>query len=905
MSDELSPTYSPAGLEVGIYRQWEEAGVFAPAQSREPRAKTSSALGSRLSAPFVTMMPPPNVTANLHMGHGLNNTLQDVLTRWARMRGRPALWLPGTDHAGIATQNVVERLVAKEGKTRFDLGRDPFVERVHAYVDVTKETILGQLRSIGSSADWGRTYYTFDEHYSTAVREVFVRLYEKGLIYRGKRIINWCPRCLTALSNEEAEKEEKDGKIWHLRYPLSDGTGSLVVATTRPETMLGDSGVAVHPDDERYRALVGKTLALPLTDRHIPVVADEAVDPKFGSGAVKVTPAHDPTDFDIGQRHHLAQIDVMTPEARMSETVPERFQGLDRYEARKKVVAEFEALGLLVKIEDHRHAVGHCYRCGTVVEPRLSDQWFVEMAPLAKPALQAYRTGKVKFVPERWGDTYTQWLEGIRDWCISRQLWWGHRIPVWYCDTCGTKHASRTDLSTCPNCRSVLRQDEDVLDTWFSSWLVPMASLGWPEETEDLKRFYPGTVLITAPEILFFWVARMIMAGLEFRGEVPFATVYLHGTVRDTQHRKMSKSLGNGIDPLDVIAKYGADALRYTVVSGMAVGTDLILDPKDLDLSFAAGRNFANKLWNAARFLLSNLDDAPRPLAGTHRNVVRKDELTLADRWIIARCDAAVRESAEALEKFRLNDAASAAYHFIWSDFADWYVEAIKPRLYGDVPGGDVARAVAYRVFDTALRLLHPVMPFITETIWQKLPGRAHGELLATARWPEPDRRAADADALAQFALVQEVVTALRQIRAENGVEPGKQIEATVVAASAAMRSALALEGGTVARLAKVSKLDVGAAPGGAAASAVLTDGSTVIVPLGGMVDLQKECAKLAAERDRIAGLVANQEKKLANEQFVARAPATVIEGERKKLAEWQAQVGKLDERRTSLGCTK
>ncbi|HEU4570104.1 MAG TPA: valine--tRNA ligase [Gemmatimonadales bacterium] len=890
MTEPLSPTYSPAGLEAGIYRQWQEAGVFAPrAEGRDP---------------FVVMMPPPNVTAHLHMGHGLNNTLQDVLARWARMQGRPTLWVPGTDHAGIATQNVVERLLAKEGQTRFDLGREPFLDRMRAYVAETGATILQQLRSIGSSADWGRTYYTFDEHYSRAVREVFVQLYERGRIYRGKYIINWCPRCLTALSNEEAEKEERDGRIWHLRYPLADGSGSLVVATTRPETMLGDSAVAVHPDDERYRALVGKELALPLTDRRIPIVADAAVDPAFGSGAVKVTPAHDPTDFEIGKRHGLAQIDVMTPEARMAETVPARFQGLDRYEARKRVVAEFEALGLLVKVEEHRHAVGHCYRCGTVVEPRLSDQWFVAMAPLAAPALEAYRTGKVTFVPERWGEIYTQWLEGIRDWCISRQLWWGHRIPVWYCDACGTMHASRTDLTACPACRGPVRQDEDVLDTWFSSWLVPMASLGWPDETPDLRRYYPGTVLITAPEILFFWVARMIMAGLEFRGEVPFRTVYLHGTVRDTQHRKMSKSLGNGIDPLDVIGTYGADALRYTVVSGMSVGTDLILDPKDLETSFAPGRNFANKLWNAARFLLSNLDGAPRPLAGRYPDVVRPEELTLADRWIIARCDAAVRAATEAMTKFRLNDAAGAAYHFLWSDFADWYVEAIKPRLYGDAPGGDVARAVAYRVFDTALRLLHPVMPFITEAVWQRLPGRRAGELLATAAWPRPDARARHDDALAEFALVQEVVTALRQIRAEYGVEPGKGIEATVTGASAALRNALRQEEGTVRRLAKLSALAVGNAPAGAAASAVLSDGSTLVVPLGGMVDLQKECARLGAERDRLAGLVANQEKKLANEQFTSRAPAAVVEGERKKLADWQEQVAKLEERRKALGCT-
>jgi valyl-tRNA synthetase len=496
-------------------------------------------------------------------------------------------------------------------------------------------------------------------------------------------------------------------------------------------------------------------------------------------------------------------------------------------------------------------------------------------------------------------------MEGIRDWCISRQLWWGHRIPVWYCDACGRKHASRVDLDDCPHCHAPLRQDEDVLDTWFSSWLVPMASLGWPEETADLKRYYPGSVLVTAPEIIFFWVARMIMAGLEFRGEVPFHTVYLHGTVRDTQHRKMSKSLGNGIDPLDVIEKYGADALRYTVVSGMAVGTDLILDPKDLEVSFAPGRNFANKLWNAARFLLGNLDGVPRPVAGAYPNVVRPEELTLADRWIIARCDAAVREAGEAITKMRLNDAAGAAYRFLWSDFADWYVEAIKPRLYGDQgeASREVARAVAYRVFDTALRLLHPVMPFITEAIWQKLPGRAAGELLAAARWPEPDRRAADANALVQFALVQEVVTALRQIRADNGVEPGKQIDATIVAAGAGMRDAMRLEGGTVSRLAKVGNLTLGPAPAGAAASTVLSDGSTVVVPLGGMVDLAKECAKLGQERDRLAGLVKNQETKLANENFVSRAPAAVIDGERKKLADWQAQVAKLDERRKALGC--
>ncbi|HET8648909.1 MAG TPA: valine--tRNA ligase, partial [Gemmatimonadales bacterium] len=655
MSEPLAPQYNPAAIETDLYRWWRERGLFTP------RPDTGRPT-------YVVMMPPPNVTAQLHMGHGLNNTVQDVLVRFERMRGHEVLWLPGTDHAGIATQNVVERLLAKEGRTRFDLGREAFVERVAAYVAETGATILKQLEAIGASADWSRTYFTLDEGLSRAVREVFVRLYDEGLIYRGHYIINWCPRCLTALSNEEAEKQEQDGHLWHLRYPLASG-GHLTVATTRPETMLGDTAVAVHPDDPRYQSLIGTEVLLPLVDRRIPIVADAAVDPAFGSGAVKVTPAHDPTDFEIGRRHNLPVIDVMTPDARMALTVPERFQGLDRYDARAKVVEEFEALGLLERVEPHRHAVGHCYRCDTVVEPRLSEQWFVRMAPLAEPALEAYRTGAVRFLPERRGDEYAQWMENIRDWCISRQLWWGHRIPVWYCqnERCGGMHVSRTDLEACPDCGGAVRQDEDVLDTWFSSWLVPFSSLGWPDDTADLRTFYPGDTLVTAPEILFFWVARMIMSGLHFMGEVPFHTVYLHGTVRDTLHRKMSKSLGNGIDPLEVVQRYGADALRFQMVSGMAVGTDVILDPNDLETSFAAGRNFANKIWNMGRFLLGNLDGPPRPLAGRGDEVVGADELTLADQWIIGRCETTVREATAAYERFRLNDAATAVYHFFWS----------------------------------------------------------------------------------------------------------------------------------------------------------------------------------------------------------------------------------------------
>ena len=894
MTEPLAPQYNPSAIESTLYAWWQARGLFAPEAGPAGRAGT----------PYVIMMPPPNVTAALHMGHGLNNTVQDVLVRFERMRGRRALWLPGTDHAGIATQNVVERLLAKEGLTRFDVGRDPFVERVWRYVRETGAAILEQLQAIGSSADWSRTYFTLDEDLSRAVREAFVTLYEEGLVYRGHYIINWCPRCLTALSNEEAEKEETDGKIWHLRYPFAEGSGHLTVATTRPETMLGDTAVAVHPEDERYRHLIGRELALPVVDRRIPIVADEAVDPSFGSGAVKVTPAHDPADFEIGRRHGLPSIDVMTPEARISLAAPDRFQGLDRYDARARVVAEFEAAGLLEKVEPHRHAVGHCYRCGTVIEPRLSEQWFVRMEPLARPALERYRDGTLQFIPERRGDDYTQWLEGIRDWCISRQLWWGHRIPVWYCDAdgCGRTTVSRTDLAACPECGGPVRQDEDVLDTWFSSWLVPFSSLGWPDRTADLATFYPGHTLVSAPEILFFWVARMIMAGLHFMGDVPYTHIYLHGTVRDTQHRKMSKSLGNGIDPLEVVERYGADALRYSLVSGMSVGTDVILDPDDLEASFAPGRNFANKLWNAGRFILSNLDGPPRPLAGA-RNAVRRDELTLADRWIIARCDATVREATDAYEKFRLNEAAAAVYRFLWSDLADWYIEQIKPRLYGDVPGGDVARAVATQTFDVALRLLHPVMPFVTEALWRRFPGRPEEASIMVAPWPRPDARAADDAALAEFGLVQQVVGAIRGIRAEYGVQPGHTVRAFVSQDGQPSIAALERERGTIVRLAKLSELVLGESGERVGGHAVLPDGTSVFVPLGDAIDVGRECGRLGAEADRLAALLASQQKKLGNEQFVSRAPADVVQREREKLAAWTEQRDVLVRKRDLLGC--
>ena len=892
--EPLPPQYNPTGVETELYQEWEKAGSFLPAPSGRP---------------YVIVMPPPNVTSNLHMGHGLTYTIQDVLIRFERMRGRAALWLPGTDHAGIATQNVVEKALLAEGRTRFDLGREEFVRRVWAHVDETGSTILRQLRSLGASCDWTRTYFTLDEDLSLAVREVFVSLFEKGLIYRGKYIINWCPRCLTALSNEEVERQEAEGKIWRIRYPLAgDSGGHITVATTRPETMLGDTAVAVHPEDSRYRELVGREVRLPLAGRAIPIVADSAVDPKFGTGAVKVTPAHDPLDFEIAQRQGLPALDVMTDAARMNDTVPEPYRGLDRFEARRKVVADLEREGLLEKVESHSHAVGRCYRCDTVVEPRLSDQWFVKMAPLAAPALQAYREGRLRFIPEHRGVEYAQWMENIRDWCISRQLWWGHRIPVWHCGPCETAFASRTGLEHCPDCGGPVQQDEDVLDTWFSSQLVPFSGLGWPESTADLARFYPGDVLVTAPEILFFWVARMVMSGVEFMAESPFHTVYLHGTVRDTRHRKMSKSLGNGIDPLDVIGRYGADALRYTVVSGLSVGTDLILDPEDLETSFAPGRNFANKLWNVGRFILSSLSGPVRPLAGNYPDAVKPAELTLADRWIIARCDGLVGEATLAYERFRLNDAALAIHRFLWSDLADWYLEVIKPRLYGEGDGGEVARAVLTRVFETALRLLHPVMPFLTETLARALHQATGGSgpaSLMAASWPRPDRRARDPEAIRLFAALQELVGAIRSIRAEYSVPPGQAVRATITAPGPALSEVLRQEAAAVRRMAKLSTLDRETeAPGGAGmAGAVLADGASVAIPLGDMVDLGRECARLAAETARLEELIGKQEARLANPDFTTRAPAPVVARERDKLAGWREQVAVLREKQRKLGC--
>ncbi|HET7586426.1 MAG TPA: valine--tRNA ligase [Gemmatimonadaceae bacterium] len=906
---ELSAQYDPAGVERAIYQRWLDAGVFVAHAGR------SRAAGGDL-VPFTIVIPPPNVTAVLHMGHGLDNVAQDLLIRWRRMAGDEALWVPGTDHAGIATQNVVERALTAEGLTREGVGRQAFVTRTEQFVERTGGRILEQLQAIGCSCDWTRTAYTLSPALSRAVREAFVRLYDAGLIYRGHRVIHWCPRCLTSLSDEEAEFENETGRLYHIRYPLADDPSrGITVATTRPETMLGDVAVAVHPEDDRYRALIGRRVRLPIAGVEIPIIADEFTDPEFGTGAVKITPAHDANDFEVGVRHALPMPVVIAPDATMingqdaAARVPADLVGLDRTAARERVVAMLRDAGLLVNVETHEHAVRHCYRCHTVVEPRLSDQWFVRMAPLAEPALAAVRDGRIRIVPERWEGVYDHWLTNIRDWNISRQLWWGHRIPVWYCDACGGEPiVQRTDPSACPSCGGALRQDPDVLDTWFSSWLWPISTLGWPDEdAPDLRAFYPTDVLVSGPDILFFWIARMIMAGFFFIGKHPFHTVYLHGIVRDPQHRKMSKSLGNGIDPLDVVRLYGADALRYTVIAGMGLGVDMTLDHENLETSFAPGRNFTTKLWNIGRFLLGNVGDGDvQPL-----DAIDPAHLQRADEWILARLDAAIAacdaalgpsrpphgrwSGAERRTGMRLNEYAETARSFVWNELADWYVESTKGRLAAGGADGEVARAVLVHVFDAALRLLHPIVPFITEALWQRLPvgGRRDGDgaLLAGARWPRA--RGGAAERAREFELVVQSVSALRQLRAEYRVPPGTRVRATLSGASDAAHAVLGEEHALIGRLAgaevSAARDGVGLAPG-SAAHALLTDGSSVVMHLEGVVDVERECVRLRGELEELDRQLGALRGRLQNERFLARAPAAVVEGERKKAEEWSAR---------------
>jgi valyl-tRNA synthetase len=922
---ELSPQYDPGAIEQGIYARWMDVGAFRAHASRSFRVG-----GDR--TPFTIVIPPPNVTAVLHMGHGLDETVQDLLIRWRRMVGDEALWVPGTDHAGIATQNVIEKQLAAEGKTRFDVGREAFVRRTEEFVRITGGTILEQLRAIGSSCDWSRTAYTLSPALSQAVREAFVRLHEKGLIYRGHRVIHWCSRCLTSLSDEEAEHEEASATLYHIRYPLVRPDGSpdpqagVTVATTRPETMLGDVAVAVHPDDERYRALVGHRVRLPVANLPIPVIADAYTDPAFGTGVVKITPAHDPNDFEVGLRHGLPMPVIMTESGEMRDEaptdprrVPDDLIGVDRFTARERIVAALQAQGLLMKREPHQHAVRHCYRCHTVVEPRLSDQWFVKMAPLAQPALDAVRHGDIRILPERHHAVYVHWMENIRDWNISRQLWWGHRIPVWYCDACGGEpHVSRDDLTRCPRCGGAVRQDEDVLDTWFSSWLWPMTTLGWPDtSSEDLRAFYATDVLVSAPDILFFWIARMMMAGYAFMGERPFHTVYLHGIARDPQGRKMSKSLGNGIDPLDVVRLFGADALRYTVIAGMGMGVDVRLDPDDLEKSFTTGRNFVTKLWNIGRFLLGNL--GPEPVASIAS--IDRPSLTRSDAWILERLDTAIAECDAALgaarpdgrawreeQRFaglRLSEYTETARRFVWNELADWYVEASKSRLTPDAADRETARAVLVHVFDSALRLLHPVVPFITEALWQRLPiaGREADAVLATAAWPRTGGRYGEG--AAEFALVQEAVNAIRQLRSDYALPPGKAVEVVIVSRNggAARDAARVLreEQATLTRLARASVREASAPPAEAAAHALLAGGTELVMPLAGLIDVEKECARLQDEMRQLASQLAALRGRLANERFTAKAPPHVVDAERAKEGEWSRRHALLGDKIASL----
>jgi valyl-tRNA synthetase len=877
--EALQRPYEPARLEARWYPVWEQAGVFQP---HPAEGKT----------PFVITIPPPNVTGSLTMGHMLGESIRDVIVRWQRMEGRETLWLPGTDHAGIATQNAVERVLRKEGRSRHDMGRERFLDEVWSWKEQYGGLILKQLRGLGISADWTRERFTLDEAYSRAVLLVFQRLYEKGLIYRGHRIVNWCPRCMTALSDEEVDHVETDGHLWYIRYPVKDSDRSITVATTRPETMLGDTGVAVHPKDRRYSALIGKLAVLPLVRREIPIVADETVDPKFGTGAVKITPAHDPNDFELGNRHELPRVVVMDERGFMNDAAGD-FRGLERFEARERIVAALTDAGYLEKIEPHRLSVGHCQRCNTVIEPYLSLQWFVRMAPLAAPAIEAARKGRVKFYPSRWKKVYLHWMENIRDWCISRQLWWGHRIPVWYRD-----EETRVSL-TRPEGEG-WTQDEDVLDTWFSSWLWPFATLGWPEPTPDLARYYPNSLMVTGSDIIFFWVARMIMAGYEFLGEAPFPHVYFTSIVRDAKGRKMSKSLGNSPDPLQMIESYGADAVRFVMVYLTPTGQDLLFDEKRLE----TGKFFANKVWNAARLVQMRLGDEDL-------SKVRDPQLrpTLADRWILSRYANAIKDTTRYLKTYRFNEAANAVYQFAWAEYCDWYLEMAKPRWaladLGDTLTPDqradlrTARVIAWRVLEGILRLLHPFMPYVTEELWQALPH--DGELLATAAWPKAKKAWFDADAERQVGFLQELVVAVRNLRVENGLAPGKLVPVTVRGTSAQLDLLDALAG-QIKPLARIDELTVsrdGARPS-VAASAVV-QGCEVFLPLEGLVDLDEERARLAREADKLLGDLELTKKKLRNQDFLNKAKPEIVEREKTRLQQLEETLEKLKKAQESL----
>ena len=876
MSKELSKTYDPKDIEERLYKNWEEKGYFHAEVDRSKK-------------PFTIVMPPPNITGQLHMGHALDNTLQDILTRFKRMQGYSALWLPGTDHASIATEAKVVEKLAKEGISKDDIGREKFLEHVWDWKHEYGGRIVKQLRKLGSSADWERERFTMDEGCNEAVKEVFVNLYNKKLIYRGERIINWCPHCLTSISDAEVEYEDQAGHFWHLRYPLSDGSGYIQMATTRPETMLGDTAVAVNPNDDRYKDMVGKTVILPIVHREIPIVADDYVDMEFGTGVVKITPAHDPNDFEVGLRHNLPVINVLTEDAKIVDDYPE-FAGMDRYEARKAIVEALDKEGALVKIEDYSHNVGTCYRCHTTVEPRVSKQWFVAMEELAKPAIEAVKTGKTKFVPEHFDKTYYHWLENIKDWCISRQLWWGHRIPAFYCDDCGELVVTKENSCKCPKCGKEMRQDPDTLDTWFSSALWPFSTLGWPEKTEELDYFYPTNVLVTGYDIIFFWVIRMMFSGLEHTGEVPFNTVLIHGLVRDSQGRKMSKSLGNGIDPLEVIDKYGADALRLTLVTGNAPGNDMRFYWERVE----ASRNFANKIWNASRFILMNLDKADS-------SNVELSDLAPADKWILSKLNTLAKDVTENMENYDLGVAVQKIYDFIWEEFCDWYIEMVKPRLWNDEDTTKAAALWTLRtVLTESLKLLHPYMPFITEEIFLNLTDE---ETIMLSKWPEYKAEWNFPEAETAIDHCKDLVKGVRNVRTQMDVPPSRKAKLYVVSEDGAIRDDLEANKDVYINLASASEILVQADKSGISEDAVsvVIPGAVAYLPLEDLVDFEKEKERLNKEKDKLTKELARSRGMLSNEKFLANAKPEKVEEEKAKLAKYEQMMAQVEERLASM----
>ena len=871
---ELPKVYDPGTVEKRIYDMWQSHGCFKGVIDPDKK-------------PFSIVMPPPNVTGQLHMGHALDSTLQDILTRYKRMQGYAALWLPGTDHAGIATQiKVEEELRVKEGLTRYDLGREKFLDRVWEWKNKYGDRIVEQQKVLGASCDWDRSAFTMDETRAKSVRETFCELYEKGLIYKGSRIINWCPKCRTALSDAEVEYKDMPGSFWHIRYPIEDSDEEFIIATTRPETMLGDSGVAVHPDDERYKHLVGKNAILPLVGRKLPIVADEYVELGFGTGAVKMTPCHDPNDYEVGLRHDLEQILCIDEDAKIINGG--KYNGMDRYEARKAIVADLEEQGYLVKVEPYNHNVGCCYRCGTVVEPLTSPQWFVKMKPLAEAAIEVVKDGRIKFVPERFTKTYMNWMENVHDWCISRQLWWGHRIPAWYCDDCGKITVSRTDPCECEHCHSKnIHQEEDVLDTWFSSALWPFSTMGWPDKTPELDYWYPTSVMVTGYDIIFFWVARMIFSGMEQMKKEPFHTVFIHGLVRDSQGRKMSKSLGNGIDPLEMAEKYGADALRFNLITGNSPGNDMRFYVEKCE----AMRNFCNKIWNASRFVMMNLAIEDNHLPET---------LETEDKWILSKLNRVVKEVCDNMDSFELGVAAGKIYDFIWDDYCDWYIELTKPRLNGDDEAAkESAQRVLLYVLVEILKLLHPFMPFITEEIWQALPHE--GDALMMQSYPEYSEKLNFPEDEANFGMVMDAIKAVRARRSEMNVPPSRKSHLIIVT-----EKAKAFTDGEkfICKLAYASGVEVRAELPESADGmvSVITDNARMFMPMAELVDLEKERARMEKELANAKKQLDGQNAKLANENFVSRAPEKVVNAEREKKAKLEALIENLEESLKNLG---